>query len=326
MTTQIEAPTDLDDDFDATGAFLDNLTGKKPAQGNPEASAEPAQEPQERPEAEPEADAPAEPDGDSGEPQEAPEGGSEDDPEVEVKIGDQAQKLKHSDIRDLVEKRAEVERQAQAIAQASQEAAQAAERSKTALTKAIERAQARFAPYKDLNLFLLSKQMDDASFAQLTKDIQEAAAEVQFYQQELDALVQAESSRVQQEKAKAAQAALAVIQNPNDPRHIPNFGPEVANQLVEFALRNGVDRATIDNLTDPGIIKLVHLALQFDQGAKAAARVRPVVHKPTKQLKPGSATSQAAPQSKRTQAINTLRRTGSEDAAVDAFLASFQRD
>jgi hypothetical protein len=300
---------------------MDNISGKDKEE--PKAPKEP-KEPSE-------ADEPAEPvepaePKSSSEGEEAPAGDEGDDDEIELKIGTETKRVKVGELKTLMATRdsvaAEVARTNEARAAANTEASKAS----TALTKMLERANERYAPYKDLNLLVLSKSLDEATLVQVQKDMQEAYRDVQFLQSELTAVNTAAQAAQSAAMTQAATEGLARIRDVTSPAHIPNFNTPLYHEIMEFAVSQGMPRALVQSITDASALKLIFTAMKASKGTQAvSATVRPVVRTPTKLLKP-TASSGSKTSSTRSSTMSELRKSGSEDAAVAAFMATFSDD
>lgn len=96
--------------------------------------------------------------------------------------------------------------------------------------------------------------------------------------------VETRTIETQQEAAKRIEQGIAELQ-----RDIPNWGPELANQLVEFGEKVGFSREYMQSVEDPKLVKLMHMAfLASKQAAKPVAT--PVNAKPASKVKGGAST------------------------------------
>ncbi len=312
-TLQTNDAPDLNDfDDDDSLAFYRNITGE------PEADAAPPGEGDEAAAETEGTEAPAETEG-----TEAAATTPEDDadPEIELKIGDAPRKLKTSELRALVERSETLTAKETAAVTAAEHAAAEGQKASTAVTRMLERAQARWEPYKDINLLVLAQRVDEGTLTAIQKDMQDAYNDVQFFQQELTALTEQTTQAQAATRQAAAAEALKVINTKDSPAHIPNFDQKLYGDMVNFATTLGLDQNAVMGITDPGALKLIHMAMQFAAGQKATSAVTPVVHKPKTTMKPASGKTPSNATDARSAAMAKLRRSGSEDDAVAAFLA-----
>ncbi len=314
---------EVENDTDGFDAFFSSI--------NPEAAAEEeAKRP--RPDDEEVADAPAE-----GAPADAPEATEEgsqpaseapdedDEREVTVKQGDQEHKVKLKDLKATFAEREAIQARAQEVTQAREQASHGHQRAHTALTEMLKRAEAAYAPYSQLNMFALMKDpsVDQATLTQLQADAQAAYANVQYLKTELDANLQAAQGNAQAAQREAAVSALKVLTDPKT--GIPGFGEQTWRDISDFAVKQGIPAQTIQALTDPAAIKIIHKAMLFDKqkaaADAAAAKVKTAQAQPTRTMKAntGSRTTPAPKQ----DAMRALRRSGSIEDATEAFAATF---
>lgn len=315
------------DDADSVDAFLGNLTG---------ASKESTKAATEVPEGSPKApegsntggrpegvhEAPEAKEGaheESEAPEDAEEGSEDpDDAEVEITTGEKTEKARLRDLKDAFRKSAET-------AQARQEAdtrRQAAEAhhtlATTALNKLLERAKTDLEPFNRLDYVVLSKELGTDDLTQLRQMHQKALENVKYLETELDGAVRNAQTIRAEDFKRAAQACVAALKDPTN--GIPNFGPEVYKDVYAHAAQRGVPPALLNELTDPAAWKIIHDAMMYQRGKQTAQeKAAKVINKPTNVLKPGSG---KAPQSGANKALQALRKSGSPDDAVAAFLAN----
>lgn len=248
-----------------------------------------------------------------------------DDHEVEVKVGDATHKVKVADLKRLFGQEASLTTKSQEVAAAREEAVAHATRAKAIVEKAIEKAEANFAQYKDLDFWALSKRMDDESFAQLRKDAQAAHEHLTYLKGEAQAAHNTVAQVSQAAHRDAAQRAVAELTNPKSPNHIEGWGDAVYNDLMTFAEAKGLKSAR--SIVDPAVVKLLHMAHSYEKGRTlAATKVTKVAQQPTKPMRAGSSHSTPTPQRRdEDSALSRLKRSGSSDDAEAAFLARLRR-
>lgn len=95
--------------------------------------------------------------------------------------------------------------------------------------------------------------------------------------------VEQRTIETQQEAAKRIEQGIAELQ-----RDVPGWGPELAVQLVEFGERMGLSREYMDSVTDPKLVKLMHMAFVAHKSAQKPAAPKVADVKPTAKVKGGS--------------------------------------
>jgi hypothetical protein len=317
LTTETE---DTGLDFDAADAFLN--TSHKTAEG-----------------------ASVSPDGTAHEPgvldlaaagpetaEEGHDGSPAADPEdAEFEWGEEGAKTKAklSELRTAYSERAAVTARAEAAAAAQNTALQKAATAETALTKMLEKAQARWAPYANIDFLTLSRDpgIDQETFEQVRKDAQEALADYQFLTQELHGATQARAAEQAAAHTAQARATLAELQHPTT--GLPGFNGALYTKMVDHAVAAyGAPKNAVLSVVDPWAVRILHDAMLYRAGAeKATTQVAKVVNRPTRVLTPGAApTAAVAGSAARRDLINKLQNSdrGLDDAA-DAFFATSRR-
>lgn len=312
--------TDEPDAGDGYDAFLSSLDDEDPKKGAPSETVEEAAESPVTETAEETEQT------DEGEPNEGSET-DENDPdneEVEIKVGEETKKATLKELKRLFGQEASLTQKSQKLAEQSRVAQEQDARANAALTAMLERAKERYKPYAELDMLVLAQRMDTETFAQLRADAKAAEADVTFLTQELDGHMKAAQDRANKAHQEAGNAMIKALEDPKT--GIEGFNPALYNELVAFGAANGLQNVRM--LVDPNAIKVLHMAMLYDKGQKAAKTVvdktRKVVAKPTRQLRPGNSASNQA--SAFTTAMKQLRSSGGDiDSAADAFAASFDR-
>jgi hypothetical protein len=250
----------------------------------------------------------------------------EDEREVTWKQGDAENKAKLKELKAAFAERSVVAQRAREIEQARVQAASGHQRAHAALNEMLQRAEKAFEPYSKLNMFALAKDpnIDAQTLQQLQSDAQAAFANVQYLKTELDANLQAAQHNAQAAQREASVAAVKALMDPKT--GIEGFGKQLWGDIHDFAVKQGIPSQTVQALTDPAAIKLIHKAMLYDKqkAAAAAAAEKVVVAKaqPKRTMKASSTTQTT--QAPRQDAMRSLRRTGSIEDATDAFAASLR--
>lgn len=314
---------ELHGDDDVTDAFLSNLTGEPPKRRSTETAEEARAAPEGTEGDDAADDKPAEDAGETAETE--TEGAGEDDPEFEIKVGDDIKKAKLSALKRLFGQEA-------ALTQKSQKASELLSRAETSnrvvdehMTRLRAKAEEAYKPYAELDMPLLATKLSTEDYLQLKADAAASKANLDYFQQEASTLLQARQQDAQRAHTQAIQAARAELEDPE--RGIPGFGPELYGKLDSFAKSQGLPQ--FQSIVQPAAIRVMHMAMQWAEAQKnaksAEAKVSKVVHKPSKVARPG--TKDTAPQGTTAlrSAMADLRKSGSQDATAAAFLASFSQ-
>lgn len=318
----------MDGDFsdEVTSAFFNDL--------EPEAAAE---ENKKRPKADPE-----EPEATRKEPkadleegeeleEEAPEPGKEpteadpDDAEVDLKIGEETIKAKMRELKEAFAKRGEADKLHTEATQRRTQADAEYQRSNAALTKATEKAAARWKPYENFDWLALSRDpsIDAETFAAARAQATEALNEYRFFKEELDGVVKAKQTEDDTTFKAAAQQAVKELSDPKT--GIEGWGQPLYQELLGYAAKNGAPQGVPEKMTASWAFRMMHKAMLYDRGVtNATAKLEKAVNRPTKLLKSNGGSDDGKSGKSLHSAMKALKNSGSSDDAADAFLASFE--
>jgi hypothetical protein len=295
---------------EAVDAFLANLTGEEtPPRGKTEA---PEDKPTETGETE----------GNNTE-GEQPDPNDPDEQEIDVKVGDENKKAKLKDLKRLYGQEASLTQKSQKASETLKQAEGRLAQADASLKAMLERAEERAKPYQELDWIVLSQRMDTESLQALRADAAAAEADVKFMKEELGKHMQGLQETANRAYQEAAQACLKTLQDPTT--GIKDWNKDLFDKLCNFAADNGVPNAKQN--VDPAVWKILHMAYQHANQKVAAEtaekKVTTVRNKPTTVLAPKGQTR--APDRK-TSAMQNLRKTGSLDDAVSAFMAGMPQE
>lgn len=328
MSTDTGLGEDFDLGDDTANLFLDNLIGDelkeddrkklqgagKAAPGDDEEDPKVTEEFEKDAADEPEEDEDGEKTDDKA-PEEDPE-----DPEVD--LGDSV-KAKMSDLKAAFKAQAETTALRTQAEQLRGQAQHEATIAKAVVTKALERAQARWEPFSKVDFLALSKDesIDAATFAALRKEASEALADYKFHSEELSGIT-AQETEVRNVSAAATVKALS------DPTTgIKGWGNEMYRDLMGYAAKLGAPEHITRNITAEWGFRALHKAYLYDKGvAEAEAKIEAVKHKPTRTFATGKGVGKVAPKTAFNSAMSKLSRSGDVDDAADAFFALASED
>lgn len=256
---------------------------------------------------------------------------SADDAEVTFKIGETETKVLMSELRGMVEERQAFTARAEALATEQKTYVEGVEKAQTALNTMLEKAQARFKPFADLDWVKAQATMDDAAYETLKAMAREARDDVAFLTAELDANAKAAQETQTAAMRRASAEAIKVLEGPSEKGGIEGFGPKLYNEMIDFAVSTGVPREAALAVVDPAAMRIIHKAMLYDRAqasqATAAAKIKATPAKPTAVARPAANGNPSAPRrTDRDAALAKLRRSGSMDDAADAFLADLRGD
>jgi hypothetical protein len=147
---------------------------------------------------------------------------------------------------------------------------------------------------------------------------------VDYLKGEASGVMQEQQVAQQRAYTEAAKACIAVLESPET--GIKGFGPELYSELGSFAKTHGLDN--FPAITNPGAIKVIHMAMEFERMQKAAkaaeAKTAKVLNKATKVGKPG--TADTAQPTAYSDALRSVKRNpGSMEAELALFDALTKR-
>jgi len=254
-----------------------------------------------------------------------PESDDPDEQEIDIKVGEETLKAKLKDLKRLYGQEASLTQKSQHASEQLKLAEAQALRATTATKALLDRAQVAFEPYRVLDMAawaLLAKDMSPENYNQLRQDAATAQASVTFLTTELDGYMREQQQKTQTEQQAAATAAIAELSHAET--GVKGWSKELYNDLTTYADTQGLPE--FRGVVNAKAIRLMHKAMLYDraqEAAKAAAtKVKVAVDKSKNVLRPG-ASKENSGQSKLTDALKILRRTGDPEDAAAAFQASF---
>jgi len=265
---------------------------------------------------------PLDDDGDEPDPDDADEGEGDpntpaapaepaDDAQVLLTIDGEAKAFTYGQLKEIAASGADV-------AARFQEADAVGGRAAAALQAALEVAQEDLAPYADVDWLVLQNKMTPEEFEWHRDNAQKADAKYRKVLEKAQTFQQAAEQRQTAEQGRRAQEAVKVLQ-----KDIPGWSEQLYGDILDYGASQGLDQGDLSRITDPGVIKVLHQALLYSKGQKAAAKK--VAAAPTKVLKPGT---RDVPPEKAIAAKKAERRlaqgSGSDDDAVAVLMGRWR--
>lgn len=322
--------TDPDGDDDAHNEPSDEVKKKKPADTNTDEDEDADDASEETPEDEGDDEGEGE-DNEDGKEDETDEGSKKkfaDDDDatyVKVKVGDEEHEVKVSDLKRLWGQESALTRRSQEVATAKKTYDDGMQQNVAAYNVLMQRAAARAEEYRKLPWMQLMKDptVPPDQLQALQAEAAKAVEEETFLKQEIGGFMKKVQDAQSADRQKAAQECIKAINDTASPHHIKGWNEALYNDIRSFATAQGINPELVNGLTDPGAIKVLHMAMQFAKGKTKVVTTK-VKKSPTKIVK-NSASAPAARSSSKDvttkSAVAKARKTGSMDDAVSAFEA-----
>jgi len=183
-----------------------------------------------------------------------------DDTLVELVIDGESKQASIKDLKRLYGQEASLTRKSQEVAAQRKQAEDNIGKTSAILQRLVEQAEQRYKPYSEVDMLLASKSMEDADFAQLRKEAQEAADNLKFVKEEADAFYKDIQTQQQQQLQEAASNAVKVLQE-----QIPDWNNQLYDDIRAYAVGQGLAQAEVDNYVDPVVISILNKARLYDQ-------------------------------------------------------------
>ena len=251
-----------------------------------------------------------------------------DDALVEIQIDGDVKQASLKDLKRLYGQEASLTRKSQEVAAKRKEAEDALSKAHVSYQTLLERAEARFKPYSELDMILASRQMSTEDFAALRKEAQEAEADLKFLKEESDAFYKHAQDQHQKQIQEQAKECIKVLET-----ELPDWGNELYNDIRTYAVSQGLPQGQVDQYTDPVVLMLLNKARLYDQtkasaqSKKEKARVIKSKDSTRRVLKSKKAPANDVDlkKAKAKKARENLRNSQDQDDITSALLARWER-
>jgi hypothetical protein len=254
-----------------------------------------------------------------------------DDTYVKVKMGDKELDVPIKDLKRLYGQEASLTQKSQEVAAQRKAADEGIAKNVAALNVLAEKAKAKAAPYAALDWVAIAKNPNiSAEEASALRDEAKAAFDdVSFFEKDLNGLMTSIADKQKADtvaQAKVCISALSTAPTADKPNalYIEGWNDKVYDDLRSFARELGANPNDVNSMVDPVAFKILHMAMQFKRGSSKVLTVK-TKKSPTKIVKTSSNSAESkAPSSTvdRKAAVAKLARSGSDEDAMDAFMAS----
>lgn len=188
-----------------------------------------------------------------------------DETNIEIVVNGETKQASIKDLKRLYGQEASLTRKSQEVATQRKAADEAVVRADASLKKMIERAEAKYKPYADIDMLVASRQMEPDDFAQLRLEAKEAQDEVKFFSEEANnfygQMKQAQDAEIEIQATECIKVLKA---------DIPDWSDELYNQIRNYAVTSGLPQEQVNRYTDASVIKLINKARLYDQSKKVA--------------------------------------------------------
>jgi hypothetical protein len=247
---------------------------------------------------------------------------------VKAKIDGKDVEIPVKDLTRLYGQEAALTRKSQEAAEARKHTDAQLQRYTAGLDTMLKRAIEAYKPYESINWVALSKDpsISAEEITLLQQQAQGAYDNVRYLQGEVDQTVQAVQQARHHDLMKQAQDSWKVLNDPE--KGIKGWSKELYGEIREFAISSGIPKVMMDDLVDPGAFKIIHKAMLYDKGQKAAQTKTVKVDKTPKKIIKGTTepvTKKSKPNSE-ASAMKRLRESGDIDDVADVFLARMARE
>jgi hypothetical protein len=249
----------------------------------------------------------------------------DDEVYVKVKVGEDEYEVPVKDLKRLHGQEASLTRKSQQVA----EQTKAIENQRTAyahkLDTMVNKATEKANQYRQVNFHALAKDPNVSAemLGALEQEARRAFEEEAFLKGEVNQFVQSVNQERQNRLVNTARESLKQINDPDNAHHIPNFNQKLHDEMMQFAVDNGIPREMAINTVDAPTLKLLHMAMSYMKGqSKVATKV--VNKSPKKIMKTSTVPQPRTPIKKnRDEANKRLKEHGSLDNAANAFMAGW---
>ena len=188
-----------------------------------------------------------------------------DDQIVDINVNGESKQVSVKDLKRLYGQEASLTKKSQDLANQRKQSDESLAQTQLSYQKLLERAEARFKPYADIDMLVASRQMDPDTFAQLRQDAKQAEEDLTFLKEESNTLVSQQQQQFAEQSKEAAANCVQVLQE-----QLPDWGNELYSDIRNYAVKSGLPQEQVDQYTDPQVIMLINKARLYDQSKQSA--------------------------------------------------------
>lgn len=258
--------------------------------------------------------------------------GITDETLIDILIDGEAKQASVKDLKRLYGQEASLTRKSQEVATKRKEAEEALVNADHTYRTLMERAEARFKPYAELDMLVASRNLSNEDFTQLRQDAKAAEDDLKFLREEANSFYQTANSNAQAQLQAQAKECSRVLE-----AEIEGWGNDLYNDIRAYAVKQGLPQDQVDKYVDPGVIKILNKARMYDElkatagtkKAKAVAATGPKSNKKVLRSKRAPITqsegNRARIQKSQSKLMANGSRAGDLDDIADALLARWEQ-
>lgn len=197
-----------------------------------------------------------------------------DDVYVKVKVGEEEHEVSVKDLRRLAGQEASLTRKGQELATARKATEDFANLQVGVFDKLLESAREAFKPFQNLDLVALARnpEVTEGQIEAVRSEAQRRWNELQFLENGLQQITDASQKAVKDKKAEAAKQCIETLSDPTT--GIEGFGEPLYNEMAKYAVGIGVTPDVLNDLTDPGLYRIIHKAMLYDQAKTKVTQIK----------------------------------------------------
>ena len=271
-------------------------------------------------------------DEDEAEEEEAEDESVTDETLIDIMIDGETKQASVKDLKRLYGQEASLTRKSQEVATKRKEAEEALVNADHTYRTLMERAEARFKPYSELDMLVASRNLSTEDFTQLRQDAKAAGDDLKFLREEANSFYQTAQSNAQAQLQNQAKECSRVLET-----EIEGWGNDLYNDIRSYAVKQGLPQEQVDKYVDPGVIKILNKARMYDElkatagtkKAKAVTSTGPKSKKKVLRSKKAPVTqdegNRARIKKSQSKLISNGSRAGDLDDIADALLARWEQ-
>lgn len=251
---------------------------------------------------------------------------------IDIMIDGEAKQASVKDLKRLYGQEASLTRKSQEVATKRKEAEEALVNADHTYRTLMERAEARFKPYSELDMLVASRNLSTEDFTQLRQDAKAAEDDLKFLREEATSFYQTAQSNAQTQLQAQAKECSRVLE-----QDIEGWGNDLYNEIRSYSVKQGLPQDQVDKYVDPSVIKILNKARMYDElkatagtkKAKAVTSTGPKSKKKVLRSKKAPVTqdegNRARIKKSQSKLISNGSRAGDLDDIADALLARWEQ-